>query len=279
MTLIERGEIDPGGRRVAYCDRVFELLFGGGVVSIFFGEHGAQAVGVHGEAGFDAGDEGLRLVGAAADDGRRADVVLAEIAGGARRLGVQLNGTLELVAHFSGEGEGCDGIGVRGLHPVGAAEPEVVVAAGGVVVDSEFALVDGEVGHVLRVEDAAEELMGESVVGLGGEVGPEDGGGVVNAALLQCDVCAGRAWAVAVGLCTRAGEEQEQKQGGTEQVTREDSLGHGYSTVLTASPFVRSRLLVALRATVSFSVRPLVISTQSPERPALVTRVRLTAPN
>ncbi len=232
-----------------------------------------------GKRGFDAGDEGLRLVGAASDDGRRADVVLAEITGCARRLRIQLNGTLELVAHLSCEGEGFDGIGVGGLHPVGAAEPEVVLAAGGVVVDSKFALVDGEVGHVLRVEDAAEELMGESVFGMGGETGPKDGSCVVDAALLKCDVCACRGRAVAVCLCTWTGEEQVQKQDGTEQVAREDSLGHGYSTILTASPFVRSRLLVALRATVSFSVRPPVISTQSPERPALVTRVRLTAPN
>ena len=82
---------------------------------------------------------------------------------------VELNGRFEGDANLDGEVEGGDGIGVRGLEPVGAAEPHLVVAVGGCVGDGKFALVDGAVGHLLRVEDAAEKLMGESVVGLRGE--------------------------------------------------------------------------------------------------------------
>ena len=107
---------------------------------LLFGEHGAEAVGVDGELRLDAGDERLGLVGATADDGGGADVVLAEIAGGREVQGIELGGALELVADLAGEREGGDGTGVGGLHAVSAAEPEMVVAAGGVVGGGELAL-------------------------------------------------------------------------------------------------------------------------------------------
>src|ERR1019366_7009064 len=72
---------------------------------------------------------------------------------------------------------------------VGAAQPQVVVAglivSGGGRGCGKLALVDGGVGLVLRVEDAAQQLPCGGVGGIGGECGAQQGGGVVDPALLQ----------------------------------------------------------------------------------------------
>ena len=99
---------------------------------------------------------------------------------------------------------------MRGLEPIGAAQPHLIVAAGGRVGDGQFALVDGVVGHLLCVVDAAEKLVSDCVVWLSGEEFVEAGGGFIDAALLEEGIGLGR-----VGQEKTNSEEEKQSKGKT----------------------------------------------------------------
>jgi hypothetical protein len=95
--------------------------------------------------------------------------------------------------------------------------------------DGQFALVNGVVGLILHIEDAAEKLVRQSVASIGGESGAKQTGGFVHAALLQ-GVIGGSVWAKgAFGGCKtcevrlrtqRAGEEKAQSQRGGEALNQ-----------------------------------------------------------
>ena len=158
-----------------------------------------------GESRHHAGGQRLRLVVAAADDERRGDVVFAEIIERGDVGGVQLDRAGEAGLHLARQGKAGDEAGMARLHAVGAAQPELIVAGldvgGSLRRRGELALVDGLVGFILRVEDAAQQLMRGGVRGIGGEGGAQQVGGIVDPAFHQ-GVVGGRVGAEgAVGGC------------------------------------------------------------------------------
>ena len=173
-----------------------------------------------GIAGHHAGGKGLSLVIAATDDEWGGDIVLAEVAERRDVGGVELDGASEAGLDLAGEGESGDGAGVACLHAVGASEPELVVTALEIVGrrgDGEFALTDGFVGLVLRVVDAAEDLMCGRVGWIGGQGCPQEGCGLVDAAFQQRAVGRGVGSAQGRGVGLGAGLRGERKREGAEQ--------------------------------------------------------------
>jgi hypothetical protein len=100
-------------------------------------------------------------------------------------FGIEFHGVLELMVDFDGQTERRERTGVGGFVSVGAGEPHVMVADVWRVGDREFALMDGGVGSLLRVVDAAEELMGLGVAGFVPEEILEHGCGLVDPSLLE----------------------------------------------------------------------------------------------
>ena len=139
----------------------------------------------------------MGAVGATADDERGGDVVLAEIVERGDVGGVELDGAREAGLDLARQGEAGDGAGVARLHAVGAAQPQLAVAGqiarAACCGDSQFALLDGLVGLILCIEDAAQKLMRERVGGIGGKGRTKQVYGVIAAALLQ-GVVGGRRW-------------------------------------------------------------------------------------
>ncbi len=109
------------------------------------------------------GSRAFGFVEAAADGAGGEDVEGAEVEERVEVVGAQAGGLFEGRTDAAGQGEGGDQIGAGGLLAVGAAEPELVVAVVGSDGDGGLALVDGLIEEILRVVDAAEELMGGGV--------------------------------------------------------------------------------------------------------------------
>jgi hypothetical protein len=192
VALVELAEVDVGLGRFAGGDGVAELCLCDGIFFLLFSDESEQAVGLSWEVRLHRRGEGPCFVDAAPDERWCGDVKLAEVAHGLNVFGIELNGVLEGYAHLDGEIESAEGIGVRGLESVGAAEPHLVVTAGGGVRDGQFALVNGVVAHVLGVVDAAEKLVGLGIARLRGEDLVECGSGFIDAALLEKGVGLGR---------------------------------------------------------------------------------------
>ena len=100
---------------------------------------------------------------------------------------------------------------MRGLESVGATEPHLVVTAGGVVGCCKLTFVDGIVGHVLGVVDAAEKLVGLRIAGLCGDIWLRPGGCFIDAALLE--KCIGLGY---IGQEKANAEEEEKRKGKTD---------------------------------------------------------------
>jgi len=90
----------------------------------------------------------------------------------------------------------------------------VVVAVFGADVDGRLALANGFVGAILRVEDAAEELVGLGVAGIGGEGGTKHGGGVVGVAGLEGFVGGGGISAEREGNQRESAEQKQLEEAG-----------------------------------------------------------------
>ena len=209
-------------------------------------------MGLGGGAGLESVDEWAGLVGTAADDAGGLGVELTEVAEGVEVIGVGFDSALEGLAYFFAERVAADGAGVGGFLAVGAGEPHEIHAVVGRGGDGSFALGDGLLGLILGVEDATEKLVSVRIVRCGGKGGVKGLFGLVDAAVLQ-----GGEGLRGVCMEERGRGEQEAKQHAADERTR----GHHCSMVWTSRPLVRSRLVVALSATTSFSARPEVIST------------------
>ena len=163
---------------------------------------------------------------------------------------VQLHGTLEGTADLLRKRKCAKQIRVRGFQSIGASQPHLVVAHGRPGGGGQFAFLDGGIGHLLRIVNPAKKLVRHGVVGLGRERFFEQRAGIFDSALLQKGVCLPIIGQQGIS----AGEkDKEDHKPDADKAYRND---HSYSSVLTASPFDNSRLLVALNATVSFSVQP-----------------------
>jgi hypothetical protein len=129
--------------------------------------------------------EGLGLIEPAADKGWSFDVKFAEVVQGVDVFGIELRGALEGYANFDGEVKRGQRVGMGRLESVGATEPHLIVAAGGIVGDCELTLMDGIVGHFLSIVDAAQKLMGQAIAWVCGEYLAEALGCFVNSTLLK----------------------------------------------------------------------------------------------
>src|SRR5271156_309558 len=192
MSLIELAEVDVGLGSFAGGDGVTELCFCERVVFFLFCDEGEQTMGLSREVRLHSCGESLCLVETAADERGCFDVELAEVVHGVDVFGINLNGAFEGDADLDGEAESSDGVGMSGLKSVGATEPHLVVAAVGCIGDGQFALVDGVVGHLLGIVDAAEKLVGLGVARLRVENLVEAGGCFIDSTLLEKSVGVGR---------------------------------------------------------------------------------------
>ena len=81
VTAVKGGKVNESARPLRNGSFGLELMFGSDEIVTLFGGHGANAMRNFGHGSLDAGRQGERLVVAAADDGRRAGVVLSKIDG------------------------------------------------------------------------------------------------------------------------------------------------------------------------------------------------------
>ena len=167
----------------------------------------SKTVSLRGKMRLHPGGEGLGLVEPAADEAWSFDVKFAEVVQGLDVFGIELRGALEGHANLDGETKRAQRVGMRRLESVGATEPHLIVTAVGVVGDCELTLMDGVVGHILSIVDAAEKLMGLTVARVCGEYLVKAGGGFIDPTLLEKRIglsCVGKQKA-------NAKEEQNRK--------------------------------------------------------------------
>src|SRR6266702_491836 len=186
------------------------------------------------------------------------------------------------------------------LHAVSPSQPEVRVAGLFVVCrlggHGKLALLDGLAGCILSIKDAAEKLVRDGIRWIGGEGSAKHRRSVIDAALLQ-SMIGGRVpcqrtvkrRCLRYGLLSVNGAKQDR--GAKEEAQSKDredlqsrSRGTGLTTLqrkywegvggyahrldgfdstgLISIPSLSSRFVVAVRATVSPSFRPPVISAQ-----------------
>jgi hypothetical protein len=151
--------------------------------------------------------EGLGLVEAAADEARSFDVKLAEVVQGLDVFGIEFRGALEGHANLDGEAKRAQRVRMGRLESVRATEPHLIFTAVGVVRDCQLTLMDGVVGQILSIVDAAEKLMSLSVARVCGKYLAKAGGGFIDATLLEISIglsCVGKEKA-------NAKEEQNRK--------------------------------------------------------------------
>jgi len=236
VASVEGSEVDPGCGVPPLPETglrgLAELGFGGGLIAVRFGEEGEDAValGLCGRLveGVEHGGEAASLSGTTANDGWSGDIELAEIAGGGEIGGIETYGAFEGVTDLASEGEGKEGAGGAGFHALGAAEPELGLAAGGSVGGGCLALRDSRVGFLLRIERATEEKVSAGIGGMLGEPGTEKSGRVLDTALPQSEV-GGR------DLCAGGEREKEQKEERGEETERPEHF------IRPTSPACRSR--------------------------------------
>jgi hypothetical protein len=154
------------------------------------------------------GGQSLRLVEAAADDGWCGDVKLTEVVQGMDVFRIELYGALEGYAHFDSEAKRAQGVGMRRLESVGPTEPHLIVTAGRVAGCCELTFVNGIVGHVLSIVDAAEELVGLAIARVCGDYLAKAGGPFIDATLLEKSIGLGY-----VGQKKASAKEEEKRKG------------------------------------------------------------------
>src|ERR1700733_763814 len=230
VTLVEVAEIDVGFGSFADQRRTGEFGFGSGEVFFLLRYESEQAMRFGGEVRLHSGGERSCFVESASNEGGGFNVKLAKVAHGADVLRIQLNCALEASADLDGKIESGDGIGVRGLEPVGAAEPHLIVAARRSVGNGELALANGAVGYVLGIVDAAEKLVGLGIAWLYSKDIVKPDSCFIDTALLKQEVGLSR-----VGQKQANTEGEEKRKDNTDAGWRDE---HGQSTILTGNPLV-----------------------------------------
>jgi len=121
---------------------------------------------------------------------------------------------------------------MRSLLPIGAPEPEVIVAVGGIRVHGGFAVGDGAVPPLLLVINAAAEIVRVGVGRILGQDGVELKEGAVRAAKGQVgpDRVGGHRWH---GPAQRGGKRENASQD-----ERQPPQSSSYSTTLMGSPLI-----------------------------------------
>jgi hypothetical protein len=106
-----------------------------------------------------------------------------------------------------------------GFESVGATEPQLIVAAGGVIRDCELTLVDSIVSHILSIVDPAEKLMGLAIARVRGEYLAKARGCFIDPTLLKKGIGLG-----CVGKQKTSAKKEENPKGNvyTSQRFRDD---------------------------------------------------------
>src|ERR1700738_2782413 len=123
---------------------------------------------------------------------------------------IKLHCALEGNSNFARQAKRTQRVGMRGLESVGPPEPHLIVTAGGGGSCCKFTLMDGVIGHLLSIVNAAEKLMGLGIARLCGQYLAKTGGCFIDAALLEKHIglsCVGNEEA-------NAEEDEEKKRKG-----------------------------------------------------------------